>query len=102
MQRARLFHLPGNDFAREFRTVAIAAEVPEVDVAEVRMNNGFQGIGGRFVGEVAVAAGNALLETPGPARIVLEQFQVVIGFQHKHVGSADSFANQAGGMAKIG
>lgn len=67
-------HFGGNDFMGQFGTVAVAAEVAEINVAEVGVDDGFEGGGGGFVGEVAVAAGDALLQRPGAAGIVLEHF----------------------------
>lgn len=98
---ARGLHPGVNDFAGEVGTVAITAEMAQINVAEVGVNNGFKRGGGGFVGEVTVAAGNALFERPRAARIILEHFQVVVGFQHEHVGGTDAFTNKAGGVAKV-
>ena len=48
-----------------------------------------------------MTAGDALFQAPGPARIVLEHFQIVIRFEHEDIGGANTFANQARGVAKV-
>src|SRR5688500_18440247 len=74
----------------------------EVNVIQVRVDNRLQRFGGGFVGEMAVTAGNSLLQTPRPARIVLKHLQVVIGFQDENVGGAHALANESRGVAEIG
>ena len=99
---AGALHFFADDLARKFGAIAISAQVTEINVAEIAVDNGLQRFGGRFVGKMTVTAGDALFQTPGAARIVLKHFQIVIGFEDEDVGSADAFANEAGGMAEIG
>ena len=81
--------------------VALAAQVAQIKVAQLRGHDLRDGFGCRVVGKMAMAAGYALLEAPGPRRI-LQHFQVVIGFQHQHVGRANPFHDQSRCMAQIG
>ena len=91
-----------HDAMREFGTVAVAAEVAEVKMLKLGGDDLDCDFRSSFVGKMAVPAGDALFEAPGPARIILEHFQIVIRFEHKHVGGADPFTNEARGVAEIG
>ena len=59
---------------REFRTIAVAAQVTEVKMFEVRGDNFAGELRGGVVGEVAVPADDALLDAPWAARVILEHF----------------------------
>ena len=61
----------------------------------------FSGIGGGFVGEMSVAAKDALLEAPRSARAILQHFYVVIGFEDERVGRAHAFEHELGRVAEI-
>ncbi len=50
---------------------------------------------------MAVAAGDALLETPGASGF-LQHFQIMIGFQHEDIGVANALKGEFGGVAEIG
>jgi hypothetical protein len=51
---------------------------------------------------MAVPAENPLLETPGPARAILQQLHVMVGFQHEGVGGTDPFDNELRDVAEVG
>ena len=91
-----------DDFVGEFGAVAVAAEVAEVDVAEVGVHDLFGDVRGGVVGEMAVAAEDALLDAPRALGVVLEQFEVVVGFEDKGVGGADAFEDELGGVPQVG
>jgi len=65
----------------ELRAVALAAEVAQEKVAQIIGHKLLGAISGCLIGEMAVAAENALLETPGSVETVLQHFDIVIGFQ---------------------
>ena len=66
------------------------------------MNQLFQELGGAFVRKMAVSAEDALLETPRPSRIVVQQVHVVVGFQQQHFRIADPVGDQSGAVAHVG
>ena len=102
-------HVPGAEFLEalvddavgQFGEVALAAQVAEVQVAQIGGDDLCEGIGGGFVGEVAVPSQDALFEAPRPAGAVLQHLDVVVGFQYQGVGGADPFEHQAGGVAQV-
>jgi hypothetical protein len=98
---ASVLHFCADHFAREFGTIAIATQVAEVNVVQVGVHDRLQRFGGGFVGQMAMPTGDPLFQTPGAARIVLQHFQIVIGFEDEDVGSADAFANETRGVTEI-
>lgn len=102
MGGANVVELFGHDVFGEFGFVAFPAEVGEVKVAQAGGHDLGGGFGGGEVGEVAVAAEDALLEAPGAAGAVLQHFDVVIGFEDEDVGGANAFEDEFGGVAEIG
>ena len=91
-----------DDGLGEGRAVTIAAEVAEVEVAQLRGHD-FRGeLSGGVVGEVAVPAEDALLGRPRALGVVLEHFDIVIGFEDEDVRLADAFDDEPGGVAEIG
>ena len=62
----------------------------------------FGSLGGRFIGEMAVAAKDALFEAPRPMWAILKQFDIMIGFENQDIGGTNSFKHQPRGMSKIG
>ncbi|MDB6108688.1 MAG: hypothetical protein JWR69_438 [Pedosphaera sp.] len=93
-------HSLNDHIAGEFGAVAFAAEMAQIEVTQFGGHDFLRGIGGIGVGEMTVAAGDALLETPRAAGI-LQEFQVVVGLQDEDVGGANAFQRQLGGMAQI-
>jgi len=51
---------------------------------------------------MAVPAEDALLDAPGAFGVLLQQFQVMIGFKQQNVGASDTFNDQFGGIAEVG
>lgn len=84
----------------EFRAVAFPAEMAKVDVAQVGRHDFLCGIGGVGVGQMAVPAGDALLEAPRASGI-LQHLQIMVRFQNEDVGGADAFQGEFGRMAKV-
>lgn len=91
-----------HDALRQFRLVALAAQVTEIKMAQFGGHNVLRGIGGRFVGKMAVPSEDSLLKAPRSARAVLQHFHVVIGFQHERVGVAHAFADEPREVAEVG
>ncbi len=61
--------------------VAFAAQVSKVEMTQLGGHELLRGIGGGFVGEMAMTAEDALFEAPGPVRAILQQLDIVIGFE---------------------
>ncbi len=85
----------------EFGKIALATEVAEVEVAQIGGHDFLGGVGGIAIREMAVAAGDALLEAPRAAGF-LEHFEVVIGLEEEDIGGADAFERELGGVAEVG
>ena len=62
----------GHDAVGEFGLVALAAQVREVKMLQLGGHDLRGGFGGGFVGQMAVAAEDALLEAPRTARTILQ------------------------------
>ena len=99
---AEVVELLGHDVLGELGLVAFAAEVREVELAEVGGDDLGDGFGGGDVGDVTVTAEDALLESPGTARTVLEHLHVVVGFEDEDVRGADALEHQLRDMAEVG
>lgn len=99
---ANVVELFGHDFLGELGFVALAAEVGQVEVAQFGGHDLGGGFGGGDVGQMAVTAEDTLLEAPGTAGTVLQHLHVVIGFEHKDVGGADTVEHQFGDVAEVG
>ena len=54
------------------------------------------------VGEMTVAAEDALFEAPGAADAILQHLDIVIGLEHQGMGGADAFEDQFGDVAQVG
>lgn len=99
---ADLLEAFGDGGVGEFGAVAIAAEVAEVDVAEVGADDFRGGVGSGGIAEVAVATEDALFGGPGASGIFLEEFEVVVGFEDEDVGGADALDDEFSGVAEVG
>ena len=86
----------------KLRPVAVAAQVPEINLPQISGYDLLRDCGGGLVAEMSMAAENALFDAPRPAAILLEQLQVVIGLEHQDIGSANPFHGQLGGVTEIG
>jgi hypothetical protein len=96
-----VFHFSADDFAGELGPIAIAAQMTQINVAKISVDDGLQRFSGGFIGKMPVAAGNALLQAPWTAWILLQHLQIVIRFENENVGGAHSFADKARGMAEV-
>ena len=99
--RADLLQALADDAMCQLGAVALAAQVAEVQMTQVGGHDLLGGIGGGFVGEMAVAAQDALLEAPGPAGAILEHLDVMVRLEHERMGGADALEHQARGMAEV-
>jgi len=82
--------------------VAFAAQVAKVQMTQLGGHELLRGIGGGFVREMAMAAEDALLETPGPVRAILQQLDIVIGFEQQNIGRAQPIQDEFGHLAEVG
>lgn len=82
--------------------VAIGAEVAEDDVAEAGGGEAGDEFGGLFVGKVAVAGGDALLEGEGAAGVGFEEWPVVVGFEDEGFDAFQSPDDVFFGVAEVG
>jgi len=89
------------DAARQFGSIALAAEVSQVQMAQVGRHDRFGGVGGGLVGEVTLASENALFEAPGTVRTFLEHADIVVGLQHQHIRVADSIEDVFGDVTEV-
>jgi hypothetical protein len=91
-----------NDAVGKFGAIAVLAEVAEVEMSQVGRHDLFGNRSGCVVGEVAVAAEDALFDTPRAASIFLQEFHVVVGLKDQHVGAPYSFDDKFGRVTEIG
>ena len=87
---------------REFRFVAVATQVAEVEMAQIGRNDFLNAIGSGFVGEMAVTAEDALLQTPRTMRTILQHFYIVIGFKDERVRGANALEHKLGDVPEVG
>ena len=102
MARAERLQAIGHDALRQLRLVAIATQVAEVEMLQVAGHDFGDAIRRRFVREMAVPAEDALLQAPRAMRAILQHAHVVIGFEHKRIGFADTFQHELGDVAEVG
>lgn len=91
----------GDGLVGDLGAVAVAAEVAEVELFQVGVDDLLEDIGGGVIGEVAVTAKDALFQTPRAARVFLQELQIMVGFQDNDVRAADAFDDELGGMAEV-
>lgn len=91
-----------NGARREFRGVAIAAEMTEHDPLEFPGKQLLDHGGRRGVRQMPVPRLDPLLYRPGPMRIVLQKFFVVIRLDHQRVDLAQPLDHHLGRVTKIG
>lgn len=98
------------EFAHEFRAVALSAAVKQDDVAGETIGaagglraieDGLNGGEGLLVAEMPAAAHDALLEIPGAIAGAFH-FGVVIGFHREEIDAAESFDEHVGHVAEVG
>lgn len=91
-----------HDGLREFRFIALTAQMAQVEVTKIAGHDFLGGVGSGGIGKVPVTSKNSLLETPRPTSAILEQLHIVIGLQHKHVRRADSLRHKFCHVTQVG
>ena len=91
-----------DSFLRKLRPVTIAAKMREDDVPELTGDNFTNYGGGIVITQVAVPAHDSLFCRPRTNRVILQQFQVVVGFQNDHVNIANPFDDEFCGVTEVG
>jgi hypothetical protein len=86
---------------RQFRRVAILAEVAQQGAAEAVARNAGQHLTCGGIREVAVSRHDALFCRPRAPGVILKHFFVVIGLDEKGVDRPDAFDDHSGGKAQI-
>ena len=86
----------------QLRRVAIAAQMPEHDALEFPAQELLDHGGRRGIRKMAVARLDPLLHRPGPMRIVLQQFLVVIRLDHEGVHLAQPLDHHLRRVTEIG
>lgn len=81
--------------------VAIPAQVSQVKMAQIRRDDFLGHTCGGVVAKMAVAAQDSLFDAPGPFQVILQHFEIVIGFEHQDIGFSNPLDDQLGGMAQI-
>lgn len=99
--RAHSLKAFADDAMGEFGPIAVAAEVAEIQVPQFSGHNLFGGVGSTIVGKMAVPAQDALFETPRTARVIVQHFHIVIGFEQENIGGADAFYDEFGGVTEV-
>ena len=102
MVRADFLKAAAHDPMGQFRAIALAAQVAEIQMPQLCGHDLFGGSGSVFVGQVAVAAQDALFKTPRSAHAILQHLYVVIGFEHERIGWADAFNDKPGHVTEVG
>ena len=85
----------------ELGPVTIAAQVPEIQMPQFIRDDLLSDFGGSDVGEMAVPAEDALFDGPRSSGVFLQQFQIVVCFQHQDVRGTDPLDNQFRRMAQV-
>ena len=85
----------------QFRTITIPTQVAQVNLAQISRYNFLEHIRRCFIAKVAMPAVDALFHTPGAMPILLQELDVVVSFQHEHVGTTDSLNNELCRVAQV-
>src|SRR5215472_3965066 len=101
MPGADLLEPFGHDASREFRSVALTAEVSQIQMSEVRRDNLLGDIGGRFIGQMAVTAKDSLFKAPRSMGTVLQHLDVVICLKYQHIGLSCALDHQLCRMSQV-
>ena len=64
--------------------------------------DGAEHLAGAVVGEVPMAAADALFDRPRALRVVLQHLRAMVGLDHQHVGLADALPDVWRGVAEVG
>src|SRR5437016_3626426 len=87
---------------RERGRIAIAAEMAEHDTIDFSRKQFFDHGGGCVIGEMSVSRLNPLFHRPGPMRIVLQEFFVVVCFDDQGMNLPKPFHDHFGRVTEIG
>jgi hypothetical protein len=87
---------------RELRRIAISAKVAEHDAIDFSRQQFFDHARRRVIGKMSVARLDPLLDRPGPMRVLLQKFFVVISFDDQRVHLAQSLDDHLGRVAEVG
>src|SRR5438132_8427858 len=87
---------------RKSGRIAIAAEMAEHDTIDFSRKQFFDHGGGRVIGEMSVPRLNPLFHRPGPMRIILQKFFVVVCFDDQGMNLPKPFHNHLGRVTEIG
>lgn len=102
MGGSKLFQLFTDGGFGELGAVAILAQVGEIDVFQLVAHDFRQRGGGGFVAQMAVSAADPLLHGPRTMRVVLQEFQIVVGFEDQRVGLLRPVERKMGCVAEVG
>jgi len=87
---------------RQLGTITLAAQVAEIQMAQIGRHDLLGGVSSSIVREMAVPAQDALFEGPGTSGAVPHHVDVVIGFQHEHMCRPDPLQYQPRGVPEVG
>ena len=85
-----------------FAGITIPRDVREVHAAPVRTRDFAEQLARGLIREVSVTSTDPLLQGPRSARVCLQQFRAVVGFDHDDVAAAEVFADVLRRVSKIG
>jgi hypothetical protein len=86
---------------REFRPVALATQMTQIQMPQISRHDLLGGFRGGVIGQMTVTAEDALLETPRTMQTILQHFHIVIRFEHEHIRVTHPIDHQPRYMAKI-
>src|SRR6476646_4034881 len=96
------FQLCADGAGGQFRSIAIAGEMAEHDTFNFSRQQLLKDAGRGSIGKVAMSRHDPLLHRPGPMRIVLQKFLVMIRLDNERVHLAQTFDQHFCGITKIG
>src|SRR6266850_5507645 len=90
-----------HDSMRDLRPIALATEMAEVKMTQIRRHNFGCGISGGLIREMSMTAKNPLLKTPGPMRTFLQQPDIVIRLEEQDVCRPNAFNDKFCSVAEV-
>ena len=99
---AGLFHLWTHRSRSQLGRITVARKMAEDDALNFSRQQLFDHAGRCRIGKMTVARHDPLLHRPGPMRIILQKFFVVVGFDDEGMHFAQSFDQHFGGIPEIG
>ena len=101
MIRSEFLQAFTDDAVGQLRAIAVPTQVPEVKVLKVGGNDLLDDIGRGVVGQMAVAAENALFDAPGAFEVVLKQLEIMVRFENENARGPDPLHDQFGRVAQV-